>query len=61
MNLFHKILDVLWHIALPAFVLTTISLSSLMRQMRANLLDILNAEYVKFAYAKGLSKTKVII
>lgn len=61
MNIIHKILDILWHLALPATVLTTISLSSLMRQMRANLLDVLNAEYVKFAYAKGLSKTKVII
>ena len=61
MNLFHKILDLLWHLFLPVFVLTTISLSSLMRQMRANLLDVLDSEYVKFAYAKGLSKSKVII
>lgn len=61
MSLFQKIIDVLWHLILPTTVLTTISLSSLMRQMRANLLDVLNSEYVKFAYAKGLSKTKVII
>lgn len=61
MNLTSKVLDVLWHLFLPALVLTTISLSSLMRQMRANLLDVLNSEYVKFARAKGLSKTKVII
>ena len=58
MNLFHKVLDISWHLFLPAFVLTTISLSSLTRQMRANLLDVLNSEYVKFAYAKGLSKQK---
>ena len=61
MNLLSKIADVLWHLILPTLVLTTISLSSLMRQMRANLLDVLNSEYIKFAYAKGLSKTKVII
>ena len=61
MTLFSKIIDVLWHLILPTFVLTTISLSSLTRQMRANLLDVLNSEYVKFAHAKGLSKTKVII
>lgn len=61
MNLFHKILDISWHLFLPVFVLTTISLCSLARQMRANLLDVLNSEYVKFAYAKGLSKRKVII
>ena len=61
MTVFQKIFDVLWHLCLPVFVLTTISISSLMRQMRANLLDILNAEYIKFAYAKGLSKAKVIL
>lgn len=61
MSLLSKILDIIWHLILPTTVLTTISLSSLTRQMRANLLDVLNSEYVKFAYAKGLSKTKVII
>ena len=61
MTLILKIKDILWHLVLPTTVLTTISLSSLTRQMRANLLDVLNAEYVKFAYAKGLSKTKVIL
>lgn len=61
MNLMYKFLDVVHHLILPVFVLTTISLCSLARQMRANLLDVLNSEYVKFAYAKGLSKRKVVI
>ena len=61
MGLFERVFDVAKHLVLPVFVLTTISLSSLMRQMRANLLDVLNSEYVKFAYAKGLSKRKVIV
>ena len=61
MNLLSKILDIMWHLFLPVFVLTVISISSLMRQMRANLLDILDSEYVKFAYAKGLTKSKIII
>lgn len=56
-----KIIDLIRHLILPTFVLTTISLSSLTRQMRANLLDVLDSEYVKFAYAKGLSKSKVIV
>ncbi len=60
MNLFSKILDILWHLALPTFVLTTISLSSITRQMRANMLDVLDCEYIKFAIAKGLSKRKII-
>ena len=61
MSFVSKVLDIAHHLVLPVFVLTTISLSSLARQMRANLLDVLNSEYVKFAYAKGLPKTKVII
>lgn len=60
-SLFHKIVDIIWHLILPSLVLTTISLSSLTRQMRANMLDILNSEYVKFSIAKGLSKRKVIL
>ena len=60
MNLGQKILDVLHHLVLPVFVLFTISLSGLQRQMRGNLLDVLQSDYVKFARAKGLSETKVI-
>ncbi len=61
MDMIHKIFDILKHLILPTVVLTTISLSSIMRQMRANLLDVLNSEYVKFARAKGLKYSKVII
>ena len=55
-----KILDILHHLVLPVIVLFTISLSGLQRQMRGNLLDVLQSDYVKFARAKGLSETKVI-
>lgn len=60
MNFFGKILDVLHHLVLPVTVLFTISLSGLQRQMRGNLLDVLQSDYVKFARAKGLSETKVV-
>ena len=55
-----KITDILHHLVLPVIVLFTISLSGLQRQMRGNLLDVLQSDYVKFARAKGLSETKVI-
>ncbi len=55
-----KVIDVLHHLVLPVIVLFTISLSGLQRQMRGNLLDVLQSDYVKFARAKGLSETKVI-
>ena len=60
MSLGGKIVDVARHLVLPAFVLFTISLSGLQRQMRANMLEVLDSDYVKFARAKGLSEGKVI-
>lgn len=55
-----KVLDIAHHLVLPVTVLFTISLAGLQRQMRANLLDVLDSDYVKFAKAKGLSEFKVI-
>lgn len=60
LNFLEKGLDILWHMVLPAFVLTVGSLSSIQRQMRGNLLDVLAAEYVRTARAKGLSENQVI-
>lgn len=55
-----KFLDIAYHLFLPVFVLFTISLAGLQRQMRANMLDVLDSDYVKFARAKGLSENVVI-
>lgn len=55
-----KVLDIAHHLVLPVTVLFTISLAGLQRQMRANLLDVLDSDYVKFAKAKGLSEFKVV-
>lgn len=55
-----KIIDLTKHLVLPVTVLFTISLSGLQRQMRANMLEVLDSDYVKFARAKGLSEFKVI-
>lgn len=55
-----KIFDITYHLILPVFVLFTISLAGLQRQMRANMLDVLDSDYVKFARAKGLSEFKVV-
>ena len=60
MTLGQKIWDLAHHLFLPVLVLFTISLAGLQRQMRANLLDVLDSDYVKFAKAKGLSNFKVI-
>ena len=55
-----KVMDLSKHLFLPVIVLFTISLSGLQRQMRANMLEVLDSDYVKFARAKGLSENKVI-
>ncbi len=60
MSEFGKILDIAKHLVLPTLVLFTISLSSLQRQMRSNLLDVMESDYVKYARAKGLSENKVV-
>lgn len=60
MNIFGKILDIAHHLFLPVLVLFTLSLAGLQRQMRGNLLDVLESDYVKLARAKGLPENKVI-
>ncbi len=59
-TLIEKILDIAHHLVLPVLVLTTVSLAGLQRQMRGNLLDVLESDYVKMARAKGLPENKVI-
>ena len=60
MNFGAKFWDITHHLILPVIVLFTISLAGLQRQMRANMLDVLDSDYVKFARAKGLSEFSVI-
>ena len=55
-----KFLDISKHLVLPSIVLFTISLSGLQRQMRANMLEVLDSDYIKFARAKGLSEWQVL-
>jgi len=55
-----KIIDIARHLVLPSLVLFTISLSGLQRQMRANMLEVMDSDYIKFARAKGVSEFKVV-
>ena len=55
-----KVFDVAYHLVLPVIVLFTISLAGLQRQMRANMLDVLDSDYVKFARAKGIPEFVVV-
>ena len=60
MSYWNKFLDITRHLVLPTIVLFTISLSGLQRQMRANMLEVLDSDYIKFARARGLSEWQVL-
>ena len=52
--------DMAMHLVLPIVTLTIISIGGLMRYTRTNMLEVLNADYIRTARAKGLSEKKVI-
>ncbi len=49
------------HLILPAITLGTIPLAIIARMTRSSILEVLNQPYITTAYAKGLSKWRVII
>jgi ABC-type dipeptide/oligopeptide/nickel transport system permease component len=53
--------DTLTHLALPCAALGIASAGSLLRYMRASLLEVLHEDYVRTARAKGLSEFRVVI
>ena len=55
-----KVLDMAKHMVLPIVTLTIVSVGSLMRYTRTNMLEVLNADYIRTARAKGLPEKKVI-
>jgi len=56
-----KALDILWHLIPPAFVMGVSGIAEVTRQMRANLLDVLGADFVRTARAKGLPERAVVL
>ncbi len=55
-----KLGDMAHHLVLPIFVSVLLSIGGLMRYTRTNTLEVLNADYIRTARAKGLSERKVI-
>lgn len=56
-----KLVDLLKHLWIPVVILGTSSSASMIRIMRANLLDELNKPYVTTARAKGLSEFRLLM
>lgn len=55
-----KILDMAQHLVLPVLTLSMISIGSLMRYTRTNMLEVLNSDYIRTARAKGLPENRVV-
>ncbi len=55
-----KLGDMSVHLILPIFVSVILSLGGLMRYTRTNTLEVLSADYIRTARAKGLSEKTVI-
>ncbi|MBE6019429.1 MAG: ABC transporter permease [Clostridiales bacterium] len=60
LSTFGQLLDKGNHLVLPIVTLVVISMGGLMRYTRTNMLEVLNADYIRTARAKGLSERKVI-
>ena len=57
---FGQFLDMAKHLVLPVVTLVVISIGSLMRYTRTNMLEVLNADYIRTARAKGVKEGQVV-
>lgn len=57
---FTRFVNIIWHLILPIFVMVLLDVGGLMRYTRTNTLEVLNADYIRTARAKGLSEGKVV-
>jgi peptide/nickel transport system permease protein len=56
----YKIPDYLYHLAMPVFCLSFVTLAGIIRQTRSSMLEVLQQDYIRTARAKGC-KEKVVI
>jgi len=56
----YMITDYLYHLILPVFCLSFISLAGIVRQTRSSMLEVLEQDYVRTARAKGCKERDVI-
>ena len=55
-----KLLDIVKHFVLPIITIVLVNVGGLMRYTRTNMLEVLNADYIRTARAKGLPEKRVI-
>jgi peptide/nickel transport system permease protein len=54
------LVQVLWHLVLPAVALATVVTASYIRYIRASMLEVLHQDYIRTARAKGLRENAVL-
>jgi len=52
--------DNFWSTIMPAFALSLGTMATIARYMRSSMLEIVHADYIKTAYAKGLTPSQVV-
>jgi peptide/nickel transport system permease protein len=57
---FAQVLDIMKHYVLPITTLTLVSVGSVMRYVRTNMLEVLHSDYIRTARAKGMPEHRVI-
>jgi peptide/nickel transport system permease protein len=60
-SLGHRLADYAGHLVLPTIALALISFAAWSRYQRATMLDVLGADYIRLARAKGLSRSRVMV
>lgn len=60
MTMLGKILDISSHLALPVFISAFTGLAGLSRYTRSSMLETIHQDYIRTAYAKGLSKNTIV-
>jgi len=53
--------DTFWHTLLPSFALGLGTMAAMARYMRASMLEVMTADYIKTAKAKGLRNNQIVI
>ncbi len=61
MTTWDRLMDISWHLVLPIITYTSVSLATLSRYARAGVIEVIRADYIRTARAKGLSEPVVII
>ncbi len=59
MGRIQQLLDILWHMVIPAFVVATAGMAGFTRVLRGQMIEYLGSDFIRTARAKGLAQNRV--